>query len=188
VGDGAGHDVSGTEGESGDVLGCGVEDVEDNIGADGEHLGVVDLAAVEEALDVHLVLEGTDLEFVEEGSLTSRDLLILTDNLNFVDNLDLGFDNLGLDVKGLEERGLLRVKTGRSSGDSHIAGSKGADTGGGLTNLGVKDGLDFGKVAVGEDESSVENQLGRNAGVLLLGFLSVKVSDGLLDEGLIGFD
>jgi len=47
---------------------------------------------------VHLVLEGTDLVLVEEGSLTSRDLLILTDYLNFVDNLDLGFDNLGLDV------------------------------------------------------------------------------------------
>jgi len=121
---------------------------------------------------VHLVLEGTDLEFVEEGSLTSRDLLILTNNLDFVDNLDLGFDNLGLDVKGLEERGLLGVKTGRSSGDGHIARGECADTGGGLTNLGVKDGLDFGKVAVGEDESSVEDHLGRDAVVLLLGVLS----------------
>jgi hypothetical protein len=67
-------------------------------------------------------------------------------------------------------------------------GGESADTGGGLTNLGVKDGLDFGKVAVGEDESSVEDHLGRDTGVLLLGVLSLKFGNGLLDEGLLNVD
>jgi hypothetical protein len=133
---------------------------------------------------VHLVLEGTDLEFVKKGSLTSRDLLVLGDDLNVGDNLDLRLDNLGLDVKGLEEGSLLGVKTGGSSGDGHIGGGEGTDTGGGLTDLGVKNALDLGEVSAGEDEASVEGHLLGDLFELLGGVGFPEVSDSLLDEGL----
>ena len=185
---GARDNIAGAEGEGGDVLGGALEDFEDGLLGDGEDLGVVDLAGVEERLDMHLVLEGTDLQLVEEGGLTGGDLLVGANNLDGVDNLDLGLHNLGLDVQGLEEGSLLGVKTGGSSGDGHISGSEGANLGGGLTDLGVKNGLDLGEVSVGEDESGVERHLGGDASVLLVGGGLIEVTEGLLDESLLKDD
>ena len=65
------------------------------------------------------------------------------------------FDDLGLDVKSLEERGLLWVHTGGAGGNGHISGGDGADSSGGLSDLGVKNLLDVGKVAVAKNHTSV---------------------------------
>ena len=84
---------------------------------------------------MHLVLERSNLEFVEKGRLTSGDLVIGRNNLNWVNDFDLTFDDLGLDVKGLEERCLLRVHTSGTSRNGHISWSDSTDSGWGFSNL-----------------------------------------------------
>ena len=185
MGRGHGSDVAGTEGERGHVLGGSAELGEDIGRGDGEDLGVVDRALVEEALDVHLVLEGSDLQFVEEGGLAGGNLLFSGDDSDFIHDFDLRLHNLGLDVQSLEESSLLRVKTGGAGGNDNISGGELADSGGGLSHLGVKDLTDFAEVAVGENESGVEGALSPDL-VKLGSFVSLllEVNDGLADEGL----
>jgi len=143
---------------------------------------------------MHLVLERSNLELVEEGGLSGSDLITFSNNLHGVDDFDLGLNNLGLDVQGLEERSLFRVETSGSCGHSHISGGKRADFGWGLSNLGVKNLLDVGQVAVGENHTSVEVELvddllemGASNPLLLclsISWLFHNCEDGFLKEGL----
>ena len=191
---GGGGDVTGSEGESGDVLGTSGESFEDKLGGNGKDLGSVDVSVVVEALDMHLVLERSNLELVEEGGLSGGDLITFSDNLHGVNDFDLGLNNLGLDVQGLEEGSLFRVETSGSCGHSHITGGDGADFGWGLSNLGVKNLLDVGQVAVGENHTSVEVELvddllemgASNPLLLCLGisWLFHNCEDCFLEEGL----
>jgi len=114
-------DETGTERETSEHLGFAGENIKDNFVGNRKHLGIVKLALVKVVLDVHLVLEGTDLQFVQKSGLTSSDLVINLDDNDGVNNFDLTLDNLGLDVQSLEERSLFRVKTGGTSGDSHLS-------------------------------------------------------------------
>jgi len=173
-----------------DVLGVSLELLDDGVFSDGEDLSGVNLTVIEDLLDLHLVLKRSDLELLEEGSLTGGDLVTLLDNLNGVDNLDLTLDNLGLNVQSLEERGLLGIHTGRTSGDSY--GSRGENTNlsGGTSNLGVNNLLDDTEVTVGEDKTGVEEELVVDdlevgAALLLLGVLFLHISDSLLHEGVL---
>ena len=108
---------------------------------------------------MHLVFERSNLELVEEGSLTGGDLVINVDNLNWVDDFDLTLYNLGLNVQGLEERGLFGVHTSGTSGDGHISGGNSTDFSGGFSDLGVKNLLDLSEVSVGENHTSVKDEL-----------------------------
>lgn len=72
---------------------------------------------------MHFVFEGSNLEFVKKSGLTGSDLIVGGNNLDGVNDFDLTFDDLGLDVKSLEERGLLWIHTSGASGHSHISGS-----------------------------------------------------------------
>lgn len=138
---------------------------------------------------MHLVFERSNLELVEKSSLTGGDLVVGGDNLDGVDDFDLTFNDLGLDVKGLEERGLLWVHTGGASGNGHISGGDGADSGGSLSDLGVEDLLYVSEVTVAENHTSVEYQLGANksevgtddasGGVFLLEFKNSSLHEGL---------
>lgn len=139
-----------------DVQGEVGEGLNDVVLSDVENLGWVDLSVIEDVQDLHLVEEWSDLELVEEGGLTWGDLVTFGNNLDWVHNLDLRFDNLGLNVQGLEERGLLWIHTGWTSFDSHIIWGKGTDLSWGLSDLGVEDLLDGGKITIGEDETSVQ--------------------------------
>jgi len=91
--------------------------------------------------------------------LTGTDPVTFIDNLDGVYDFDLGLNNLGLDVEGLEEGSLFRVETSRSCGYSHITGSDGADFGWGLSDLRVENLLDFSEIAIGENHTSVEDEL-----------------------------
>lgn len=72
---------------------------------------------------MHFVFEGSNLEFVKKSGLTGSDLVVSGNNLDGVDDFDLTFDDLGLDVKGLEEGCLLWIHTSGASWNSHISGS-----------------------------------------------------------------
>jgi len=181
------------EGDGSNVLGVLAESLKDGVMGDGENLGGVDLTVVEDVQDFHLVEERSDLELVKKGSLTGGDLLTFDNNLDGVDNLDLRLDNLGLDGKGLEERGLLGVHTGGASLDLDISGGEHADLGGGLSNLNVNDGLDACEVTVSENDTSVQDkgisddvEVGAALTGLLISILHFL--DGLLHEGVLSHD
>ena len=138
---------------------------------------------------MHFVFEGTDLQFFEEGGLTGGNFVTFGDDLNGVDDFDLGFDDLGLDVKGLEELGLLGVHTGGTSLNGHIDGGEGTNLSGSLTLLGVNDSLNLTEIAISKDETNVENHSVvndlevRTRFLLLLIFFN-KFSDGFSHQSL----
>ena len=90
---------------------------EDDIGGKVKNSGIEERAVLEDSLNFNLVSEGIDLELVKEGSLGAVNLLSLGDDLLVGNNFNLGLDNLGLDVKVLEESGLLWIKTSGTGGD-----------------------------------------------------------------------
>lgn len=202
MGGGAGHDIAGSEGKAGHVVGTKGEGTEDGLLIDGKNLGREELSIVENHLNVHFVLEGSDLQLIEESGLGSSNLLSVGDNLDGVDDLDLSLNNLGGNGQSLEERGLLGIEAGGSGGDDDIGGSEGSNSGGGLSDLGVEDGLDVEEVTVGENDAGVEDELVRDqfevgprfvsshgflvilgAQLSLIGCL-VEVGEGSLHEGL----
>merc|ERR1719491_356394 len=159
MGSGGSNDVTGTERELGKHTGVGAEGLKDVIIGDAEHHRVDELATLHEGPDVHLVLEGHNLQFVKKSSLGRSDLVAKDDDRHGVDDLNLSLHDLGLDVKSLEETSLLRVHAGGASGDDDILGGEGTDLSGGTTDLGVEDSLDGGKITVSEDESGVATEL-----------------------------
>lgn len=113
-----------SEGDGGNVIATNLEGLKDGVLSDLKNGSGVQLSVVKDIEDVHLVLEGTDLELLKKSSLTGGDLVTGCNDLDGVNDLDLRLDNLGLDVKGLEERGLLGVHTGGTSWDSDINGGQ----------------------------------------------------------------
>ena len=175
---------TGGERDGSDVLSRSAEGGEDVVNGDAEDGWRIDSAVIEDVFDVHLVLERSNLEFVEESSLTGRDLLTLGDDLDGVDDFDLTLDDLGSDVQVLEEGSLLGVHTGTTSGDGHIGGSKDTNLGGGLSNLTVKNLLNVSKVTVGEDHTGVQHKLILNhSEVGSNDLFCVVLVDELLDGG-----
>ena len=148
-------DVSSGKGDAGEVVGSGSEEFEDVLGGDGKDLSVEDLASFNEGLDVHLVLEGANLQAIKKGGLTGGNLVSGSDDGDSVDDLDLSTDNLGLDVEGLEELSLLRVHSCGTWLDGDILGGESTNLGGGGSDLGVEDILNLGKISVGEDHTGV---------------------------------
>lgn len=135
---------------------------EDGVGGKGKNLGVEDLSGLENLGDLHLVRERIDLQFIEKKSLSSINLISDEDDLLGSNDLNLGLDNLGCDLKLLEETSLLWIKTGGSSWDNDIIWSDHTSLSWGWSNLGVKDSLDFGEVSVGEDDVDVTLKLLEN--------------------------
>jgi len=129
---------------------------------DVEDGGIEDGAVLEDFLDVHLILEGIDLELIEEGGLGSTNLITNPDNLLFGNDFNLGLNNLGLDLESLEERCLLGIKTGGTSRDGNLSGGDHTSLGGGRSRLSVEDFLNLGEVTIGEDNVRVQNELGHN--------------------------
>jgi len=181
------------EGHGAHVLGVHVEGLKHRLVGDGKDLGWVHLTVVEDVQNLHSVEEWTDLELVEEGSLTWGDLVTLGNDLNWVNNLDLRLDNLGLNVKGLEERGLLWIHTGWTSWDGHLTWGDGTNLGWGLSDLGVEDLLDLAHISVSEDKTSVEGEsisYDVELWTLLTGGLILinQLLDGLSHEGVLSHD
>jgi hypothetical protein len=102
--------VSGSERKGSHVLCVLLEFLNDGVLADGEDLCINEFSIVQEVLDVHFVLKRSDLQLIEQGSLRWSNLVTFLDNSNGIDNFNLGFDNLGLDAKSLEETSLLWIK------------------------------------------------------------------------------
>jgi len=131
----------------------------DIISGDVEDGSIEDRSVLEDLPDVHLILEGIDLKLIEEGGLSSTNLVANPDNLFLSNDFNLSLNNLGLDLESLEERCLLGIKTSGTCGNSYLSGGNHTGLGGGRSGLGVKDVLDLGEVTIGEDDIGVQNKL-----------------------------
>jgi hypothetical protein len=62
-------------------------------------------------MDMHFVLEWSDSEFFKKSSLGRVNLISSFDDCDWIYDFNLGFHNLSLDRKILEESGLFGIKT-----------------------------------------------------------------------------
>merc|ERR1719322_483490 len=130
---------------------CGAEvsvgDVQDGRVEDG--------ARVVDVPDDEPVGERGDVEHVEERGLRHADLVALLDQVDVLDDLDGSLLDLGGDVEGLEEGGLLRAEAGVLGRDDDVEGREGAGPGGGLDLVGQEVVADGDELLLGEDEADV---------------------------------
>jgi len=201
---GSGGWETSSERETGLDTGGSLEFGEDGGSAKIKDLGIEETSVLKNLGDLHLVRERIDLQFLEKLGLGSVNLLTFGNNLLGGNNLDLTFNNLGLDLKILEERGELWIKTGGSSWDGYVLRSDHTWLGWGWSDFLVKDLLNLGKISVGEDNVSVSLKLkkdlfdvivlgpvGTTSGsVILITFLwlSVKSGEGSFHEGVLSHD
>jgi hypothetical protein len=197
---GSGGWETSSERETGLDTGGSLEFGEDSGSAKIKDLGVKETTVLENLGDLHLIRERIDLQFLEKLGLGSVNLLTCGNNLLGSNNFDLTFNNLGLDLKILEERGELWIKTGGSSWDGYVTRSDHTWLGWGWSDLLIKNFLNFGKISVGEDNVSVSLKLikdfldiivlgpvGTTSGseiIFILGWSSIESGEGSFHEGL----
>ena len=191
--------ITGSEGEL-SLDGNGLlELIKNRVGSELKDGGIEDATILKDLLDVHLISERIDLQFIEKGSLGGINLLTGDDDLLVSNNFDLGLNNLGLDLEGLEERGLLWIKTSWSLWDGYIIWGEHTGLGWRWSNLIVEDALDITEISVGENDVSVTLELGDDlfdvgaefpgalsllVVVISLFWLGVSFGKGGLHEGL----
>jgi len=90
--------------------------------------------------------------------LRSVNLETFGDNFLISYDFNLCLDNLGLDVLGLEERGLFGIKTGGASSDPDIIWSDNSNLGWSFSLLGINDFLDFAEIAITKYEPCITFQ------------------------------
>lgn len=146
---------------------------------DVENLGGVDLAVVVDLVDDETVGERRPVQDVKEGSLGGTDLVTLDDDGDIVGDFDGTTGNLGRNTKGLEERRLTGLHTGVVSLDDDIVGSDG--TGTSRSSNTVADDLlaDLLEVGVGENETDVLLDEGKNG--LILGVVRDETLESTAD-------
>src|SRR5690606_17468055 len=126
-----------------------------------------------------------DVQLAQEGSLGGTDFVTLLDQSDLIGNFDLTLDDLGGDLKDLEERGLTRVTSGGSRGNGDIDRGDGSNSGRGGNLVGKDQVLDLSQVGVGEYESDVAGDFIDEAleGMSLV-LLKESIED-LSDEGVL---
>jgi hypothetical protein len=121
---------------------------------------VKDLGGVESTIIIdHLrdesIVEGREVQHVEENSLGWTDLVAFAEDLDVVDDFNVTTNNLGLNVNSLEEGSLLGIKTRGTLVDHDNAWSDGAYTSRGSDAVLNASVTNVRKITVGEDETNV---------------------------------
>jgi len=94
-------------------------------------------------VEFHTIHERSHVKFLQEGGFGVSDQFSFLANINFFENFNLSFVNLGGDLKGVEESDLRGVHSGGSRGNNDIAGSNGSDFGNSGDSVGFDDGEQF---------------------------------------------
>jgi hypothetical protein len=105
------------------------EPLDDLLVGDLEGLGVVDEAALVGVDHGQTIVEGLEVELLEEGGLGVADLLTFVDQVEVVDDLNLTLLNTGGNVECLQESSLSGLQTGSSGLDDDIARRDGSGLG-----------------------------------------------------------
>jgi len=153
--------VTDLEGHSGDIAYTLHEAGPEIIRSDVEDFRGEDGSAIVHGFDDKTVREGRNIQHVEKGGFRSPDLVSNLDKVDVVDDFNCTFGNLGRDVQSLEERSLLRTKTGVLGWNLHINWGDSTCSRGCL-NLVVDDLLsNFTEIFLGEDESNISADAGK---------------------------
>lgn len=175
---GQGGEVQGKR-ESGNGSNGARERLEKLVLADVQDARGEGVALVVDLGDTQTVGEGRDVQHVEEGSLGGADLAASLNELQIGCDFNGTTSNLGGDTESLEERGLSGFHTSVASGDPDVGRGDGTSTGRG-SNLVVQDLVtDRLEVTVGEDETDVTSDVGKES--LVLGRIGNEGLEGSAD-------
>ena len=119
-------------------------DVDDFLGEDG--------SVVVDADDLHPVLEGLEVELLEEGGFGSLDFFAFGADFEVLGDFDGALVDFGGDVEGVEEVDLGGVEAGGSGGYGEVDGGDDAHACFGGELVGFDFGFEFEDGGVGEDE------------------------------------
>jgi len=150
---------SSSERERGLDLDGTLELSKDSVGGEVKNLSIEDGTILENLKDLHLIEERMDLQLIKESSLGTSNLHTSEDNLLGGNDINLGLNNLGLDLESLEHSGLLWVKSSWSGWDPHIIWGNHTWLGWGWSHLIVEDCFNLRKISVGEDKVDVTLEL-----------------------------
>ena len=175
--------VVGGQGDSsdgGDGLGEGAQEL---LIGDVKNIGAEALTVLVDLGDGHTVGERRDVQQVKEGSLGGTDLVASLNELEVGDNLNGTTGNLGGDTESLEEGGLTGFHTSVTTGDPDIIGGDGTGTSGSSDTVGKDLLLGALEVTVGEDETNVTTDVGKET--LPLGVLGDETLKGTTNHGVL---
>ncbi len=165
-----------SEGNTGDGVDGAGEGLEELLLRDIQDGGWEGVASIVNLGNAHSVGERRDVEHVKEDSLGSSDLGSGFNELEVGGNLNGTTGNLGWDAKGLEERGLSWLHSGVTGWNKDIIWGDGTGTSWSSDLVGKDDATDGLQVTVGEDETDVTLDVGKETLVLW----------GIADEALDG--
>ena len=77
----------------------------------------------------HTILEGLEIKLLEKGSFGCFYFFVLSGNLEVFGDFNLSLDDLGRDVKGVEEVDLRGIESSGSCRDGEIDGGESTDSG-----------------------------------------------------------
>jgi len=152
---------------------------------DVQNSGAEEVSLVTDLIDLKTIGERTDAQLVQKGSLGGANLGTSSDEVYNVGDLDLTLDNLGRDLKHLEERGLSRVTSGGTGRDGNINGGNTTNTCRGGHTVGKDEVTDRTKVFVGEDESNITTHAGLKVGKVVTRVLFDEVAKDLSHHGVL---
>jgi hypothetical protein len=158
---------------------------DDDIGGDVEDGGGEGGAVIVHKADTKTVRKGLDVQLVEEGGLGVTDLVASLHEVDGVGDLDLTLGNLGGDLEDLEEVGLSWVATSGAGRDVHVIGGNGTHTGRGGHAVSKNHVSHVSQAAVGEHESDVSLEVGKESLDRVLGVLLQSVVDNLADKSVL---
>lgn len=149
-----------------------------------QDLGGEALAVIVDLGDAHSVGEGRDVEHVEQRSLGGADLAAGLDELKIGRDLDGTTGNLGGDTEGLEEGGLAGLHTSVPGRNPDVGRGHGTSTSRGGDLIGEDLVTDLLQVGVGEDETDVALDMGKET--LVLGVISLEGLESTTNLYIIG--
>lgn len=80
-------------------------------------------------MNLHTVFEGLEVQLLQQGSFGCFDFFVLGAHLEIFGDFDLTLDDLGGDVKSVEEVDLRGIESSGTCGDAEIYGGNHTDSG-----------------------------------------------------------
>jgi len=180
---GGGSGIADAETSHGDDGGAFDELLANILIGDVQHGRVEDRTAIVHLQDLQSVSEGVNVEHTEERGLGSSHLLVLLDDVNFVENFNRSSGNLRGDLQSLEEGGLLWTKAGVHGRNEDVDGRHGTCFGGSRLLVAKQLVADLHQIGFREHETDVVADVRED---LLESGIGVEMSsDGLPHHGIL---
>jgi hypothetical protein len=144
-----------SQGESGQVLDSGLEELGDGFRGDTGLSWGEDVSIIIDVEEFHSILERLDVQLLQEGGLGGHDDLSGDADYDLVDDFDLSLLDLSCDLKSVEEPDLGWVQSGRAWRDRYVDGSDGTGSGHGVHLVRLYHSLQLVNGGVGENQTNL---------------------------------